>query len=749
MHRGKNEKLGFESMDDLSEIFGNVSVGRNDGLKALESSNAGRKSNEKVEKGFFSQRKNADDNGGIMEEMPSGSPASSSGSRTDPLYEDWSESESEFSPESEPGYEAESKSEPHEKFDYLSNENRLKENNEEKRTNEKSSVHGNEANQSVGLEVEAQNQPTQVEDKLEDYSSDDDNNDSFSDVDDSKSDDIDVPETIAPLDSNTNSDNVLGIIRDIRRRTSSNVAPNINVIREIEESQIRHNATFEQVDNEMKSQIMDCEDETNMSTISKEEMGHGSVAGGSWMHVQNNTQGCHHFEFNPNEIEMKSERIDEEEPMDIDLDEEMITAFDSQMQIGNRLHFVHFRLPTPEPMDVDEAIEPSSNVFQMDSNPNQLGAAVESKLLTSASLPQQCSVKSVQEGHPGQWFFEVGNTSQDATTSGTSSNLAQLNKGGHSLSLKKNTLKRKHDEEHDGTSEGAQQRRPGKVLKARRSSQESITTLAVVAELEDGENSLSLQRNINKGKNNEEDDGTSKEAQQMRPGKVPKPGKSSQESKTTPAGVAELKDGDNSLSLQRNINKRKSNEADDGTSKEAQQMRPRKVPKPRKSSQESTITPAGVAELQDGDYSLSLQRNINKRKSNEADDGTSKEAQEMRPGKVLKARRSSQESKTTPAGVAELKDGENSSCLKRNINKRKGHKKNNKTNISEPEEESPAKLAENAEMKQQVAVDGESANEKIIGRPWKLKRNAYKKNHVEQNNNNTCQQESGKKRKWM
>eukprot|EP00794_Sanderia_malayensis_P002493 gene2493-2870_t len=573
MHRRKNEKHG--------ELFGKVSVGRNDGLKALESSNAGRKSNENVEKGFFSQRNNADDNGGIMEEMPSGSAASSSGSRTDPLYEDWSESESEFSPESEPGYEAESKSESHEKFDYLSNENRLNENNEEKRMNEKSSVCGNEASQSVGLEVKAQNQPTQVEDKLEDYSSDDDDDDNCSDVDDSESDDIDVPETIAPLGIQIRTQITLFvIIRDIRMRTSSNVAPNINVIREIEESQIRHNATFEQVDNEMPvitSQIMDCEDETNMSTISKEKMGHGSVAAASWMHVENNTQGCHHLKFNPIEIEMKSERIDEEEPMDIDVDEEMITAFDRQMQIGNWLHAVHSRLPTPEPMDVDEAIEPSSNVFQMDSNLKQLGAAVESKLLTSASLPQQCKMKSVQEGHPGQWFFKAGNTSQDATTSGTSSNLAQLNKGGHSLSLKKNTLKRKHDEEDDGTSQGAQQRRPGKVLKARRS----------------------------------------------------------------------------------------------------------------------------------------------------------------------------QESITTPAVVAELEDGENSSCLKRSMNKRRGNKKNNKTNISEPEEESPAKLAENAEMKQQVAVDGESANEKIKGRPWKLKRNAYKKNHVEQNNNNTCQQESGKMRKWM
>eukprot|EP00794_Sanderia_malayensis_P014848 gene14848-16390_t len=725
MHRRKNEKHGFESIDDLSELFGKVSVRRDDGLKALESSNAEGKSNEKVERGCFSQRNNADDNGGIIEEMPSGSPASSSGSRADPLYEDWSESETEFSPKSEPGYEAESKSESHEKFDYLSNENRLKENNEEKRKNEKSSVHGNEANQSVGLEFEAQDQPTQVEDKLEDYSSDDDDDDNCSDVDDSGSDNIDVSETIAPLgvrdrscrtnssgissspaivkqfqspfisDSNTNSDNVLGIIRDIRMRASNNVAPNINIIREIEESQIQHNAALEQVDNEMPvitAQIVDCEDDTNMSKDSKEEMGHGSVAGGSWMHVQNNTQGCYHLKFNPNEIEMKSERIDEEEPMEIDLDEEMITAFDSQLQIGNWLHFVHFRLPTPEPMDVDETIEPSSNVFQMDSNPNQLGDAVESKLLTSASLPQQCSVKSFQEGHPGQWFFEAGNTSQDATTSGTSSNLAQLNKGGHSLSLKKNTLKRKHDEEHDGTSQGAQQRRPGKVHKARRNSQESITTPAVVAELEDGENSCSQQRNINKRNKNEAHDGTSEGAQHTRPGKVPKSGKSSQESKTTTAEVAELEDVDNSCSLQRNTSKKKNNEADDGTGQASKQMS---------------------------------------------------------PGTIFKARKSSQESKTAPAGVPEFNDGNNSSSLKRSINKRTGNKKNNKTNISEPQEESPAKLAENAEMKQQVAVDGESANEKIKGRPWKLKRNAYKKNHVEQSNNNTCQQESGKKRKWM
>eukprot|EP00794_Sanderia_malayensis_P011684 gene11684-12896_t len=178
-------------------------------------------------------------------------------------------------------------------------------------------------------------------------------------------------------------------------------------------------------------------------------------------------------------------------------------------------------------------------------------------------------------------------------------------------------------------------------------------------------------------------------------------------------------------------------------------MRPGKVPKPGKSSQESKTTPAGVAEMKDGDNSWSQQRKINKRNSNEEDVGTNQRAKKMKLGKVPKPGKSSQELTITPAGVAELKDGDNSSCLKRSMNKRRGNKKNNKTNISEPEEESPAKLAENAEMKQQVAVDGESANETIKGRPWKLKRNAYKKNHVEQNNNNTCQQESGKKRKWM
>eukprot|EP00794_Sanderia_malayensis_P005556 gene5554-6241_t len=713
MHRRKNEKHGFESIDDLSELFGKVSVRKDDGLKALESSNAEGKSNEKVERGCFSQRNNADDNGGIMEEMPSGSPASSFGSRTDPLYEEWSESEAEFSAESEP--EAESKSESHEKFECLSNENRLKENNEQKRLNEKNSVNGNEVNQSIGVQVEAQ-------------------------------------------DSNVNSDNILGIIRDIRMRASNNVAPNINIIREMEDNQIQHNAPVEQVDNEMPvitAPVEDCEDDTNMSTDSKEEMGHGSVAAASWMHVENNAQGCYDLEFNPNEIEMTSERIDEEEPMDIDLDEEMITAFDNQMQNGNWLHVVHCRLPTPEPMDVDEAIEPLSNAFQIDSNPNQLGAAFEGTLLAPASLPQQGSVrvqeecKSVQEERPGQWFFEAGNQSEEATTNGTSSNLAHLNNGGHSSSLKKNALKRKHDERDDGTSQGAQNMRPGKFLKARRSSQESTTTPTGVAEMEDGENSRSLQRKISKRKSNEADDGTSEGAEYIRPGKVPKPGKSSQEPTTTPAGVAELKDGDNSSSLKGNINKRKSNEADDDTSEKAQQMRPGKVPKPGKSSQEPTTTPAGVAELEDGNNSRRLKRNINKRKSNEADDGTSEGAQQMRPGKVPKPGKSSQELTTTPAGFVELKDGDSSRSLKRNINKRKGNKKNNKANISKPQEESPAKLPENAKMSQQVAVDGKSENEKLKGRQWKLKRNAYKRNHVEQNNNNTCQQESRKKRKWL
>eukprot|EP00794_Sanderia_malayensis_P009284 gene9284-10264_t len=166
----------------------------------------------------------------------------------------------------------------------------------------------------------------------------------------------------------------------------------------------------------------------------------------------------------------------EEESMEISLNEEMMLPFNSQTQVGSWLDVMRSRLPTPVPMDIDEPIEAFSNAFGVDNSCKQWSFAPESKLFVPILLPEKYSVKSVEAGPPGKWFFEAGNKDQGATASSSLSDHAQLKNGEYSSSFKnveysssfKNEghsssfKKRKHTEEADNISQESREMGSGK-----------------------------------------------------------------------------------------------------------------------------------------------------------------------------------------------------------------------------------------------------------------------------------------------
>eukprot|EP00794_Sanderia_malayensis_P009285 gene9285-10265_t len=593
-----------------------MTLSRKDGLEKI-CRNAEKWSDEQVARGFCSQQNNSNNDCGIMEEMQKCKTEASHGNgiiKTDKLFEEWSEYQFDFSSDSESGYEAGSESDSDDKFEYKLLDEELEENNGKERMNEEKAVHENEANQSVGIEIEAADQPTKAADQLDDYSSDDidndddcddnHNNNADRDVNDSESDDIDVPEATAPLDmrktscnaqsvneSNTNLDsseyssddsrsNILRIIRDIRNRTNNNAAPSRDVTREAEASQIVLDARFDQVNSYLKDVATQTEEKyMNISTQteSNEAINPQCIAAESCMEIENNTQSCCNLMFNSLEPQLTSKSIAEEESMEISLNEEMLVPFYSQMHTCNWLDVMRFRLPTPVPMDIDEPIEAFSNAFGVDNSCKQWSFAPESKLFVPILLPEKYSVENVEEGRPGQWFFEAGNKSQDATASNTLSDPAQLKNGEYSSSFKNGGYsssfkneghsssfkKRKHTEEADNTSQESREMGSGKVLEMEENIKKIATTPSGVVKLKNGGCSWSLKRSIIKRKSNERNNKAkiSGKVQEESPEKIHKTLEMSKQ--VAADGVSANKElGGCSWSLKRNGSKRDLDEQD-------------------------------------------------------------------------------------------------------------------------------------------------------------------------------------------
>eukprot|EP00794_Sanderia_malayensis_P009283 gene9283-10263_t len=252
-------------------------------------------------------------------------------------------------------------------------------------------------------------------------------------------------------------------------------------------------------------------------TGSNEAINPQCIAAESCMEIDNSTQSRYNLMFNPSEIRLTSERMNEVESMEISLNEDMMVPFYSQMQIGSWLDVIRSRLPTPVPMDIDEPIEAFSNACGIANSCKQWSFAPESKLFVPILLPEKYSVENVEEGRPGQWFFEAGNKSKDATASNTLSDPAQLKNGEYSSSFKNGGCpssfkneghsssfkKRKHTEEADNTSQESREMGSGKVLEMEENIKKIATTPSGVVKLKNGGCSWSLKRSIIKRKSNE------------------------------------------------------------------------------------------------------------------------------------------------------------------------------------------------------------------------------------------------------